>query len=262
MTKRIFSALILIPIVVYLVLYADIVYLQIAVLFVSLLAFLEWLNMDNTVFNTTKSIYFVLCSIFIFTALFFSQFSFNILMLIFIIHMISNFSNIHLESVLKRYFYFGGIIYISLYIFIVKLATLENGRLILMMVVVSIWVGDTFAYIVGKKFGRMKLAKVISPHKSYEGAFAGIVFGALSSMIFSFFFINGLSLTLSLAIGFIANFVGVFGDLSESVVKRAYNKKDSSSIIPGHGGILDRLDSISFAVFFIYVLLQWKILLY
>lgn len=262
MIKRIFSALILIPVVIYLVLYADIVYLQIAVLFVSLLAFLEWLNMDNMVFNTTKSIYFVLCSIFIFAVLFFPKLSFTVFILLFIIHMVSNFSNVHLEAVLKRYFYFGGIIYISLYTFIAKLAGLENGRLILMMVAVSIWVGDTFAYAVGRKFGRMKLAKVISPHKSYEGAVAGIVFGALSSMIFSYFFINGLSLMLSLVIGLIANFVGILGDLSESVVKRVYNKKDSSSIIPGHGGILDRLDSLSFAVFFIYILLQWKILLY
>lgn len=262
MIKRTFSALILIPIVVYLVLYADIVYLQIAVLFVSLLAFLEWLNMDNMVFNATKSVYFVLCAVFIFTALFFPQLSFNILLLLFIVHMVANFSNVHLESVLKRYFYFGGIIYLSLYVFIIKLATLENGRWILMMVAVSIWAGDTFAYAVGKKFGRIKLAKIISPNKSYEGAAAGIIFGALSSMLFSYFFINGISLTLSLIIGLIANFVGVFGDLSESVVKRAYNKKDSSSIIPGHGGILDRLDSLSFAVFFIYILLRWKILLY
>jgi len=257
--KRIISAVILIPIAVYLILFADILYMKIAIIAVGGLSYKEWIEMDSQKINIIRFIYFALYFLFAISIVFFTQMALYCLFFIFIVHMIVNFTKLEKEYFMFNSFMFSGIIYVSLYFFAIFLSNMENGRIILMMLLVSIWTGDSFAYFCGKKIGKHKLSKFISPKKTYEGAVCGVVFGSLSAVVFAYF-LHNFNLIFAFYIGFIANITGIFGDLAESVVKRVFNKKDSSNLIPGHGGMLDRLDSASFAVFFVYLFMLWKVL--
>lgn len=109
-----------------------------------------------------------------------------------------------------------------------------------------IWANDSGAYLVGVNFGRTKLFERISPKKSWEGTIGGFVTTLLISWLISFY-INSLSLGNWLIIGVIVSVMGTLGDLVESMLKRSVNVKDSGSILPGHGGILDRFDAVIFA---------------
>ncbi len=117
------------------------------------------------------------------------------------------------------------------------------------------WTNDTGAYIIGVPFGKHKLWKRISPKKSWEGLAGGAVFAMVTSYLLSRFF-PVLDLTNWLVIGLIVIVFGTFGDLIESLLKRHAGVKDSGSILPGHGGFLDRYDSIIFSLPVIYAYLQ------
>ncbi len=258
MTKRILSAVILIPIVIWLVFFAKKELFGVAILFVNFTAYLEWLNMDGVRFNTQKALYFSLNAPFIFMMLFDRQLAVYALFAVFIFHLVINFSSIKKNKMLQNYYYFLGIIYTALYTFLYFIIIEQNGRVNLTILLVSIWAGDSFAYLCGKYFGKHKLSKQISPKKTIEGAVCGIFFGTFFASLFAYF--AKLPIENGFLIGIAANISGIFGDLSESVIKRAFNKKDSSNIIPGHGGVLDRLDSLAFSGFFVYMMVLWKIL--
>ena len=113
----------------------------------------------------------------------------------------------------------------------------------LVMLFLVIWICDTAAYLFGSRFGRHKLYAEVSPGKTVEGAVAGVVFALLSAWGFHLWFVEGLRLVDSLAIGLICGVVGQGSDLVESLFKRDAGVKDSSHLVPGHGGILDRFDS-------------------
>ncbi len=260
MIKRIISAAILIPIAVYVVLKADFFYVKIILLFVASLGYAEWLGMDSKPFDFKKSIYLSFCFLLSFVFLFYKQFFVDALFFVFVMHLVVGFGSLKDKSVLKDYYYLGGIFYVFLYFFSVYVMRLENGRLLLLLIFVSIWSGDSFAYFIGKKYGKRKLSPMISPKKTKEGALAGIVGGVVFGVLFGK--AVGIDLFESFLVAFVSNVVGIFGDLAESVVKRYFNKKDSSHLIPGHGGILDRLDSFAFAVFFVYLVLKCKTLLF
>jgi phosphatidate cytidylyltransferase len=122
----------------------------------------------------------------------------------------------------------------------------------------SIWICDSAAYFVGRKFGRHKIAVKISPNKSWEGAIAGLV-AAIATWLFARLYIVGLeevSLSTAIAIGINVGILGQAGDFAESMLKRDAGVKDSSTLIPGHGGVLDRIDSILFVAPLTYVYLQ------
>lgn len=126
--------------------------------------------------------------------------------------------------------------------------------LILLSVFVTIWVNDTGAYLMGVLFGKHKLFERISPKKSWEGFFGGAFFALLSGYIFSLL-IPEISLINWLVFSEITVVFGVFGDLIESLMKRTAKVKDSGDLIPGHGGLLDRFDSMLLAapVLFVYL---------
>lgn len=128
-----------------------------------------------------------------------------------------------------------------------------QGLAWLMVVLLTTWANDTFAYLVGTWRGRRRLAPGISPHKSWEGAVAGwagaVVVGLLSGAVL------GISLGLAAGLGLVAGLAGTAGDLFESWLKRRAGTKDSGRFLPGHGGVLDRFDSLLFAAPFGYGLL-------
>ena len=118
-----------------------------------------------------------------------------------------------------------------------------------------IWTNDSFAYIVGKNFGKQKLFSSISPKKTVEGFLGGVFFAALSSYFIALI-APSLSFTNWLIISVLVSVFGTLGDLVESKYKRQAAVKDSGKIMPGHGGMLDRLDSAIFAAPFIYLFLR------
>jgi phosphatidate cytidylyltransferase len=109
-----------------------------------------------------------------------------------------------------------------------------------------IWIGDAAAYYGGRSLGRHLLAPDISPKKTVEGAFAGLIGSVIAGVILGVL-MTGNSPSILLVASFVAGCVGQTGDLVESAIKRSAGVKDSSSILPGHGGMLDRLDSVLFA---------------
>ena len=118
------------------------------------------------------------------------------------------------------------------------------GGLLVLGIFFSIWANDSFAYLFGRKFGKHKLAPRTSPKKSWEGFFAGLVASMIFWVLISF--IPGVTMNIPLAMlfGLICGLMGVLGDLAESRIKRNSGFKDSGTIMPGHGGLLDRCDSL------------------
>ncbi len=123
-------------------------------------------------------------------------------------------------------------------------------------VFILIWTNDTFAFLIGKNFGKRKLLERISPNKTIEGFIGGMIFTFIVSFILSNKFL-GISQTQWIVIAGIVSIFGVLGDLIESMFKRQAGVKDSSNFIPGHGGFLDRFDSVIFAAPFIFIYLQF-----
>jgi phosphatidate cytidylyltransferase len=109
------------------------------------------------------------------------------------------------------------------------------------------WVGDSAAMYVGKAIGRHKLAPRTSPGKTWEGAIGSVVLGSIAGTAYLTYFQPGAGLVFALGLSVVANVSGQMGDLAESVLKRGANIKDSGSLLPGHGGMLDRMDGALFA---------------
>lgn len=132
----------------------------------------------------------------------------------------------------------------------------EYEPIILLAVFISLWVNDTGAYITGMMFGKHKLFERISPKKTWEGFIGGGFFVLISGYIFSML-IPDLNLLQWFIFSEITVIFGTLGDLSESLIKRTLNVKDSGNAIPGHGGILDRFDSMLMAAPMIYLFLSF-----
>jgi len=117
----------------------------------------------------------------------------------------------------------------------------------LMLFLVGItWVGETAAYLVGSTIGRHKLAPVVSPRKTVEGAAAQIAASVLTAMLLRVWLLPGCGLAVPVAAGALLGVTGQVGDLAESAIKRSVGTKESGGLIPGHGGVLDRIDSLLF----------------
>ncbi len=127
----------------------------------------------------------------------------------------------------------------------------------LVMILLTTWLCDTAAYVLGSMFGKHKLIKRISPNKSIEGSAAGFVFSIVGVLICHFWFVHGLELKDSIFIGAIIGSFGQYGDLFESMIKRDAGVKDSSNLIPGHGGVYDRFDSLMVSTPIIYIYLNF-----
>src|SRR3989339_836841 len=152
-----------------------------------------------------------------------------------------------------------GMIYIGWffsYFLFIRNMTEHGGYLFFLML--TIWANDVVAYFIGTKFGRTKLAPSISPRKTVEGAVAGFIVCLVASALFSW--IAELNLTHALILGGLIGVVAVFSDLVESLIKRDAGVKDSSNLVPGHGGGLDRMDSFILAAPVMYYYLVWVVL--
>ncbi|RLB07848.1 MAG: hypothetical protein DRG59_05900 [Deltaproteobacteria bacterium] len=128
-------------------------------------------------------------------------------------------------------------------------------RVWIFFVLVVIFAGDSGAFYAGRKFGKRKLCPAVSPGKTVEGAIGGFLASLILGLAFGIIFIGGKTPFEFVLIAAILNIIGQLGDLGESLIKRSRVVKDSSNILPGHGGLLDRLDSLLFAFPALYYLL-------
>ncbi|WP_034044409.1 phosphatidate cytidylyltransferase [Wocania ichthyoenteri] len=145
----------------------------------------------------------------------------------------------------------------SAFVFLILIANYHHtyNPSILLGSFILVWVNDSFAYLVGKNFGKQKLFEKISPKKTVEGFLGGLFFSCIASYFIATF-TETLNFTNWLILSIIISVFGTLGDLIESKFKRQAHVKDSGIIMPGHGGLLDRLDSIIFAAPFIYLFLR------
>jgi phosphatidate cytidylyltransferase len=153
---------------------------------------------------------------------------------------------------------FLGILYVSIpFSLLVSLSVFDTEKVFFTFPILYffiIWTYDTFAYLVGIKFGKHRLYESISPKKSWEGAIGGLIFTIALVAILSEYY-TFLSLMQWVGLALIIVVFGTFGDLAESMLKRSVNSKDSGNFFPGHGGILDRFDSMLLSVPFVFVYL-------
>jgi phosphatidate cytidylyltransferase len=131
-----------------------------------------------------------------------------------------------------------------------------RGRQALFLLMLTVFVSDTAQYYSGRAFGRRPLAPRISPKKTVEGALGGFVCGALVMAVIGSWWTPTVAAPLRALLGVTTVALGIAGDLFESMLKRSAGVKDSSGLIPGHGGILDRIDALLFAAPVYYVVLN------
>lgn len=162
-----------------------------------------------------------------------------------------------------------GVLYIAQPLaLLISMRWIPGDRILIIFVLLSVWAGDIAAYYVGKNLGRHKLAPIVSPNKTWEGAIASLVASVIVAWIVFYFgeeidrlFLPHLTfytpdtplstqvpLLRLIGLGIITNVAAQFGDLFESAIKRGAQVKDSGSLLPGHGGILDRIDALFFAI--------------
>ena len=155
---------------------------------------------------------------------------------------------------------FFGLFYVAVMLsYVYQIRTLTNGVYLAFLIFICSWGCDTCAYCVGVLFGKHKMAPVLSPKKSIEGAVGGVVGTALLTVLYTYVFraqmgLGLRSIVVLAIISMIAALISMVGDLTASAIKRNYDIKDYGTLIPGHGGIMDRFDSMMITAPIIYYL--------
>lgn len=158
---------------------------------------------------------------------------------------------------------FFGLVYVAVMLsFIYRTRAGEDGAYTVWLIYISAWGSDTCAYLVGRAIAKHKMAPVLSPKKSVEGAVGGVAGAALIGLVYAAVFQTQLTafaspLAACTLIGACGSLISMVGDLAASAIKRNYNIKDYGTLIPGHGGIMDRFDSIIFTAPVIFYLVQF-----
>lgn len=148
--------------------------------------------------------------------------------------------------------------------FIYRIRMTEYGIYLVWMVFVGSWISDTFAYFTGMLLGKHKLAPILSPKKSIEGSIGGIMGSALAGALFGYFITGRVDQSVNLVaicavLGALGSVISQIGDLAASGIKRNYEIKDYGKLIPGHGGIMDRFDSVIVTAPILYFLVYYLV---
>ncbi len=281
MLRRIFTALVLIPIVVTLVWWGPAWVLAGAAALVAILALVEFFDLGERMGMRPFRKWAIVCA----AGLFYAQYSQGLVETHVLGEGLSIVRNaaggvLSIEAVLLI-FVFGaagiglatrwalhevlpaiaissaGLLFIALpFSYLVRLSEINiEGRRLVLFTLCLVWAGDILAYFVGKGLGRVPMAPVLSPNKTWEGALGNM----LASLLVGVFFAKWLqidALTM-LVIAGVANIAGQMGDLIESAYKRGAAVKDSGALLPGHGGVLDRIDSLILAAPVVWAAYQW-----
>lgn len=203
-------------------------------------------------------IYFLLNSYFFIWDMYSSALGLVLILFLFELFRNKNSSVMNLSATLLGVFYIG--FFMSSLIEIREMFNdpfYYRGGYLIISILVSIWICDSAAYFGGTALGKHKLFRRVSPNKSWEGAIFGFVFAVLTMLLAKQILLQFLSFNLIIFIGITVGVFGQIGDLIESLFKRDAHIKDSSSIIPGHGGVLDRFDSLLYSAPIIFLLLKY-----
>lgn len=269
MTKRIISAAALILLLIIATIIGNKAFLALGFI-VNVIALYEYINVvDNNGkhLELSKIIYILLGTIMMFFSAIMPALLVPVLPIIVILITINNILNKKYHSETTIYSVFG-IIYISLILsfMVIMLNYLPNNQglaLIIFAILIAV-ATDSFAYLFGVKFGKHKLCPAISPKKSIEGSVYGLIFGIIAGIILYFIYtrynILDLFLIDFIIMAIIDSILCQFGDLTASMIKRTFGVKDYGKLIPGHGGILDRIDGMLFSLagtfFYVYIVIN------
>lgn len=260
--KRLTSGLLGFPLVLIILLIGDKIVVDIALSIIALLGMNEYLNAISKVSKPVKWISYVSCLSIAIIHIVPQEYLNMIVTLSVPTILIVLFAQViatEMKTTFKDIAYtFLGIFYVVFFImFVAFIDGMPNGKILIWYAIFAAWGTDIFAYVIGKHFGKHKFSKV-SPKKSIEGCIGGTI-GALIMMLiytyvantywgmnYSYLFVTGIGIILSL--------VGQIGDFAASSIKRFVDIKDFSNLIPGHGGMLDRIDSLIFLAPFAYAL--------
>jgi phosphatidate cytidylyltransferase len=265
--KRAISTIILIPVIIFLVWRGEHLYSALIVL-VTVVMLIEFCQLSQSIRAKGSQILTIVCGLLLcLSAIELLDFKISVqlalaltLLLPFSCQIFRNQVNVAFLSIASTLM---GAVYIGWafgYHLILLRHISDVGSGLIFFLLVIIWLGDTGAYLFGKWFGKHKLRPQISPGKTVEGTIAGLGFGVLGGLgVWSLLLKDTLSLPHTLILGVLLGIVGQLSDLSESIIKRSADVKDSGRLIPGHGGLLDRCDSLIFSAPALYYYFQYLI---
>ena len=252
MKERVISAIIALIIIVPFVLLGG-VYFNVSVAILGTIGLWELLRIKENIPSIIKIIAYVLFLMLLvygytFTGkIYLMNFTFVVISFIILFSSLLVYNDRKKYSVEDVFYILAAIIFLSA-AFNLFIVIRSKSLMLLVYLLLITTMTDTFAYTIGSKIGKHKLLPNVSPKKSVEGFVAGLIGGTLIATVFYIFCIDSSSIMLTIAITLVLSVIGQMGDLIFSSMKRHFNIKDFSNIMPGHGGILDRLDSIIFVL--------------
>ena len=257
--KRVLTTVIYFPLVIIIILLNKPILIDILISVVAIRAFYEFTNCAKNknykIISWIGYIYAILIAFRQFININLEYIIYLLLLTVTVLfsHVIISNGKIKFEDI--AYTLFGLIYIIGFSVFIPIIYSLENGKLLIWFVFFAAWGTDTFAYLIGKRFGKHKFSK-ISPNKSIEGCIGGTIGSLIIISLYVLYLNTNYNLELNyLIIGimsFVLSVIGQIGDFSASVIKRHFEVKDFSNLFPGHGGMIDRIDSVIFIAPFAY----------
>ncbi|MDR0915225.1 MAG: phosphatidate cytidylyltransferase [Endomicrobium sp.] len=250
-----------IPVIVTCIYYGHIVF-SVMMIVISVLCVYEYFTMIRK-YHIHKNISMIMAVLFS-VLLNYNKFNINknillyTMLMMLILFSIEIFNGVVTSSIVRISLSFFGIFFIPMTLMhLVYIRTLPHGMEITFFIIIVTWIVDTAAYIIGSLFGIHKLTQNISPRKTLEGSIVGCILGVLISILFRTLLMQQiLTMSMTLILGCTISIIGQFSDLAESMIKRDSGIKDSSCLIPGHGGVFDRFDSYIFVAPTVYYILS------
>lgn len=261
MKKRIISAICMVALFIPFLLLGGYYYLGLGVL-LGVFALWELLRQEKNIPTFMKIVSYVVCTILILRSFnntnYYNIVNYLIVMIMFFIYGFS----VIINKNIKKYNYSDGLWLFIITLIIglmfnsfIKIRIMGLNHVIYCLLIATMT--DTFALFGGKLFGKNKLSPEISPNKTVEGSIIGSLFGTIVGSLFYYYVISEFSIWIIIILTFVLTLFGQIGDLFFSSIKRYYKIKDFSNLIPGHGGVLDRLDSLLFVIsgYLVYILI-------
>lgn len=263
MLKRVLTAVVGIPLVILIMILGNPI-LQIVGCLIALIGIHEFYGVIQKKYHPITWIGYIITLLFFLNyegaMKHFSSFI-SIAIMVLLIYMVFTYPKYNIIDVTLTLF---APLYVGLLIsFVIMLREAEYGQFLVWLIFISAWGSDTCAYFAGKLFGKHKLAPVLSPKKTVEGAIGGAIGAALIAIIYTYLYtffalpIMREKIFFIVGIVFVSAILSQIGDLAASAIKRTLEVKDFGYIFPGHGGVLDRFDSILFVAPFIVIALQF-----
>lgn len=260
--ERIISAAVGIVALIIIINFVDIKFFPVFVTIVALIGFHEYFT---AVIKGNKSLKYLISLLgvgYIFNIYYISSNRLELIYIIFsliiiVLICITRYQMVNFNEI--TYFFFGFFYIFVLLSYIILLRFMDNGKWCIWYALISVWVNDSFAYFIGTKYGKRRLIPKISPNKTIEGALGGILGCIIITTVYFVSIYGRYFLSKAIFIGFVVSIFAQVGDLMASTIKREVGIKDFGKIFPGHGGIIDRLDSILFtapAIYYILLLLS------